>query len=121
MLAALGVIVPAGVLLLLVLDAADGSPLARATVDVDGRPVRFELWPQSDEVYACVSFDRDLIHYCRAVNKCVPGATHEAARGARFEYDSQQGRGQFLLDRAAVAFIHRNGAWHIEPWMLEIP
>ena len=108
-------------LLLLVLAAGPSSALAEATVEVDGEMVRFELDAYGDGIYASVEWNRDWIHYRRSVGKPVPGASPEAARNARFQYDEHKHQAQFLMESGGVLFErHDAGRWSILPMVFNL-
>ncbi|MEX0614262.1 MAG: hypothetical protein WD229_19230 [Pirellulales bacterium] len=107
--------------MLLLLAAGPSSALAEATVEVDGETVRFELQRYGDGIYASVQFDRDWIHYRRSVGKSVPGASPEAARNARFQYDEHKHQAQFLMESGSVLFErHGAGSWSILPVVFKL-
>ncbi|MBI2478809.1 MAG: hypothetical protein HYV60_09290 [Planctomycetia bacterium] len=98
-----------------------GNSLAESTVTIDEQLVQFQLRPAGDGVEASVSFDADAMHFRRAVCKQVPGATHAAARRARFEFDPDQRRARFVLDGGGVTFVQSDyDVWHIEPWISQL-
>lgn len=94
--------------------------LARATIELDGERVDFELRESGGHVEARVWEGVGLLRSRHVTTKEIYEMTPEAARKATFRYDAEKRSAEFTSDEGGVVFLFEGGSWGILPWVASL-